>query len=246
MQARKKIHCIIVDDEPIARKILLNYVEQMPQLHCVSACKNALEALEAIQSDDTIQIAFLDINMPNLSGMALAKIIPERVQVVFTTAYSEFAVASYELSAADYLLKPFLFERFAQAATKAIERVRMKTILLNLPEQDIVAPHPFYLKSGGENHLVQPSEILYCEAMRNHTRVVLANGQQLFPLVPLSTFEADLTAIGAVFLRTHRSYIVSRAHIGPVGASYVMVGDARIPIGYQFKAAFLAGLGLSR
>ena len=103
MKSSIKHRCLIVDDEPIARKIIKTYIGQLPHLECVAECKNAYEALEQIYNDPTIDIVFLDINMPNISGIAMVKILPRKLQVIFTTAYSEFAIESYELEAADYL-----------------------------------------------------------------------------------------------------------------------------------------------
>src|SRR5829696_4158949 len=117
----KKYNCLVVDDEPIARKIVVNYIEQMPLLMLAGESINALSAIDQLRTRNNIDIIFLDINMPNLSGLQLLKIIQPHQPVIFTTAYSEYAVESYELNAADYLLKPFSFERFTKAVYKAID-----------------------------------------------------------------------------------------------------------------------------
>ncbi len=237
--------CLIADDEPIARQILRSYIEQVPGLTCVAECKNALEAMACIQNETMgIDIAFLDISMPNLSGMAMARMLHRRLPIVFTTAHVEYAVESYDIDAVDYLLKPFLFERFAKAAFKAIERAR----LLEPPTAPLpatAAAAGFYLKSEGENHLVVPADILYCEAMKNYTKVVLTNGKHYLPLLPLSRFEADMAQLGHPLLRAHRSFLVARQHLSSIGSNYVMAGTQQIPLGYQYRAAFLAEVGLS-
>jgi DNA-binding LytR/AlgR family response regulator len=241
--AIKKYNCLIVDDEPIARKILENYVSQMPNLTCVGVCKNAFEALEKINSDSQIDLVFLDINMPNLSGTALAKMLPKKPLVIFTTAYADFAVESYELNAVDYLLKPFLFERFAQAVFRAIERMRDFTAISPVfePKNE---QKTIFIKSEGENYPVVLAEIMFCEAMKNYTKVVLANGKTLHPLVSISKFEEDLTVLSPDFLRIHRSFLVSKKYLASIGANYVLIGDHKIPIGEQYKAYFLAEMGV--
>src|SRR5215212_6942950 len=120
----KKYSCLVVDDEPIARKIIMNYIEQMPLLRLAAEHINALSTIDYLRAHDDIDIIFLDINMPNLSGLQLLKIIQPQQPVIFTTAYAEHAVESYELNVVDYLLKPFSFERFTKAVYKAIDVIK--------------------------------------------------------------------------------------------------------------------------
>ncbi len=242
MSSTKKHRCVIVDDEPIARKIIRNYVDQLPNLECAGECKNAFEAIELINSDEGIEIVFLDINMPNISGISMVKILNKQPLIIFTTAYSEFAVESYELNAVDYLLKPFLLERFAKAVFKATERLK-DTGALRLVEA-ILPPTTIFVKSDGENYPVLLTEILYCEAMKNYTKVVLTSGKSYIPLISLSKFEEEVTQLSLHFLRVHRSYLVSRLHIRAIGANYVMLESNKIPIGEQYKGAFLAQVGM--
>jgi DNA-binding LytR/AlgR family response regulator len=117
----EKYNCLVVDDEPIARKIILRYIDQMPLLQLAAERINALSAIDYLRTDGTVNIIFLDINMPNLSGFQLLKIVQPQQPVIFTTAYAEYAVESYEMNAVDYLLKPFSFERFTKAVYKAID-----------------------------------------------------------------------------------------------------------------------------
>jgi DNA-binding LytR/AlgR family response regulator len=230
------VKCIIVDDEPIARQILLGYVAKMPNLLCAGTCKNALEALTLLRADDSIQIVFLDINMPHLNGMAMAKLLPPHVRFVLTTAYSEYAVASYELNAVDYLLKPFLFDRFAQAVFKVMDALKPTVVPQSANE--------LIVKSDGEIHRVPVAELMYCEAMKNYTKLVLAKGNVYYPLMSISKFEAHLLSVSTDFLRIHRSFLISKLHIGAVGANYLMIATHRIPIGQQYKNAVWSALGL--
>ena len=239
----QKIHrCLIVDDEPIARKIIHNYITQLPNLVCAGACKNAFEAIELINNDEGIEIVFLDINMPNISGISMVKILPKPPLIIFTTAYSEYAVESYELNAVDYLLKPFLLERFAKAVFKATER--LKEHAGQRESETSIATQVIFVKSDGENYPVLLADILYCEAMKNYTKIVLHNGKTYMPLVPLSKFENDLAQVSPNFLRIHRSYIVSKLHIEAIGASHVVIQKNKLPIGELYKDVILASLGM--
>jgi DNA-binding LytR/AlgR family response regulator len=239
MNTLKKYRCLVVDDEPIARKIVKNYITQLPNLELAGECKNAFEAIEQINSDETIEIVFLDINMPNISGTAMVKILSRQPQIIFTTAYSEFALESYDINAADYLLKPFLFERFTKAVFKATERLRAAS-LLSLSPAELKTESFLYVKSNGEKHAVQTQDILYCEAMKNYTKVVATNNKTYSPLIALSKFEQELNALSTDFLRIHRSFIISKKHLVSVGSNYVMIGTNRIPIGDQYKEVFLS------
>jgi DNA-binding LytR/AlgR family response regulator len=236
-------NCLVVDDEPIARQIVRTYIEQSPSLRLSGECKNAFEALQIIRKNSDIDLVLLDINMPNLSGISMVKTVPNLPQIIFTTAYHEYAVESYELDAVDYLLKPFSFERFTKAIFKAIDRLEKPApapMVKQTPEEE----PPFFIKSDGKIYPVAPADILYCEAMKNYTKVYLKNGDRLIPLVPLSKIEADLEEIGAGLLRIHRSFIVAKQHITAIEGNQVIIGDQKIPIGDQFREVFFKTIGL--
>src|SRR5688572_21681998 len=167
----EKYNCLVVDDEPIARRIIVNYIKQMPLLVLAAEQINALSAIDYLRTNNNIDIIFLDINMPNLSGLQLLKIIQPQQPVIFTTAYSEYAVESYDLNAVDYLLKPFSFERFTKAVYKAVDAIKKSqpNIGNNIDEKK----PPFFIKSDGKNYPVSIDDILYCEAMKNYTMVRL-------------------------------------------------------------------------
>lgn len=237
----EKHNCLLVDDEPIARKILINYIDQMPLLQVAAECINALSAIDYLRSHGDIDLIFLDINMPNLSGLQLLKIIQPQQPVIFTTAYSEYAVESYELNAVDYLLKPFSFERFTKAVYKALDvpTNSAKTAVPPAYEKRIV-----YIKSDGKNYPVRVDDILYCEAKKNYTMVVLKNEQRLMPLIPLSKFESLLLEAGGMFLQIHRSFVVSKKYISAVSANQVIINNYELPIGIQFKEKFFIEIGM--
>src|SRR5215213_7380437 len=162
----KKYNCLVVDDEPIARKIIINYIEQMPLLQLSGECINAFTTIDYLRAHDDINIIFLDINMPNLSGFQLLKIVHPQQPVIFTTAYPEYAVESYELNAVDYLLKPFSFERFTKAVYKAVDAITgAYKNSYEIPNEKTFV----YIKSNGKNYPVLLDDILYCEAKKNYT-----------------------------------------------------------------------------
>jgi len=238
----EKYNCLVVDDEPIARKIIINYIEQMPLLQLGGECINALTTIDHLRAHADIDIIFLDINMPNLSGFQLLKIVQPQQPVIFTTAYPEYAVESYELNAVDYLLKPFSFERFTKAVYKAIDvikkDVKSSSEIANDKRLQI------FIKSDGRSYPVFLDDILYCEAMKNYTMVILKNGQKLMPLIPLSRFETSLSEAGGEFIQVHRSFLISKKHIAAVAQNNVMIDKFEIPIGVQFRDRFFKAIGM--
>jgi DNA-binding LytR/AlgR family response regulator len=237
-----KYNCLVVDDEPIARRIIVNYLEQLPFLQLASECINALSAIEYLRNHSNVSIIFLDINMPNLSGLQLLKIIQPQQPVIFTTAYTEYAVESYELNAVDYLLKPFSFERFTKAVYKAVNVIKGTTEITTGTAND---PNPvIFIKSNGKNYPVLVDDILYCEAMKNYTMVMLKSEQKLMPLVPLSKFETLLAEARGDFIQIHRSFLISRQHITAVTPNNVIISKFEIPIGVQFKERFFKAIGM--
>ena len=238
----EKYNCLVVDDEPIARKIIINYIEQMPLLGLAAECINAFTAIDHLRSQAPIDIIFLDINMPNLSGVQLMKIAQPKQPIIFTTAYTDYAVESYELNAVDYLLKPFSFERFTKAVYKAVAVISNPNKGIHETSND--KQNAFFIKSDGKNYPVFLDDILYCEARKNYTMVVLKNEQKLMPLIPLSKFEILLAEAGGQFIQVHRSFLVSRKHISAITANNVIINKTEIPIGIQFKEKFLKAIGI--
>jgi DNA-binding LytR/AlgR family response regulator len=257
-----KYTCLIVDDEPIARQIVRSYAAQMPMLTVVEECKNALDALTFLQKN-TVDIVFLDINMPALSGLSMVKTLIKLPQIIFTTAYHEHAVESYELNATDYLLKPFSFERYTKAVFKAIDNIEKEAISQELithsknnsdlnsekgtpqykPVLEGTNAEQIFIKADGKLHQIYFADILFCEAMKNYTRIALKNGNKIMPLMPLSKIEEQLPDNGQ-FLRVHRSFIVAKAHIEAIEGHIIQMGKSSIPIGEQFRDSFFKTIGL--
>jgi DNA-binding LytR/AlgR family response regulator len=237
----EKYKCLVVDDEPIARKIVVNYIEQLPFLEAEKECINALSAIDHLRTSNQTDIILLDINMPNLSGLQLLRILQPKQPIIFTTAYPEYAVESYELDAVDYLLKPFSFERFTKAIYKAIDAIKSRT-----PGDTVVIEKRsrIFIKSDGRNHPVFVDDILYCEARKNYTLVVLRTGQKLMTLVPLSKFDTILSEAGGDFIQVHRSFLISKKQIKAFTPTTAMINEFEIPIGSQFREKFFKVIGM--
>lgn len=239
----KVYKCLVVDDEPIARKIIIKYIEQVPFLAVAAESIHALNAIEYYKKHPgNIDIIFLDINMPNLSGVQLLKILKPAQPVIFTTAYAEYAVESYDLDAVDYLLKPFSFERFTKAVYKAIDQISAtdkNPVTVAREKRNVI-----FIKSDGKNYPVYADDILYCEAMKNYTRVVLKTEQKLMPLIPLSKLETLLSEASDDFVRVHRSFIIAKKYITAVSRDDVSMGKFEIPMGMNFKESFLKSIGM--
>jgi DNA-binding LytR/AlgR family response regulator len=224
------VRCAIIEDEPLAQNVLKKYIEDYPALQLVASLSNAVEAQKVLLNQD-IELLFLDINLPKLSGISFLKTLPSSPLVIFTTAYPEYAVEGFELDAIDYLLKPFSFERFLKAANKAIEKLNQK----EAPEQ---SAQPFiFLKADKKVHKINLDDILYIEAAGDYVKVITENNQ-LIVNDTLKNLESELTP--AQFLRVHKSFIISKNKIKFFEGNYVKVGDRDIPIGNSYKEEITA------
>jgi DNA-binding LytR/AlgR family response regulator len=234
------INCLVADDEPIAREIIQNYCAHLPNLKVVASCSNALEAKAAMQQMQ-VDILFLDINMPVLDGISFLKTIKHPPQVIFTTAYKEYALNAFDLAAVDYLLKPFSLERFIVAVDKAVERLN-KNISLVRPATAEEKPENFlFLKTDGKIYRIGHPDIIYAEANGNYTKIVTTR-QTYMPTITFSGFEQQLP--GTLFIRVHRSFIINRSFINHIEGNRVFVNHVEIPIGSNYKDEFLRVLGI--
>jgi len=219
------IQCAIIEDEPLAQNILKKYIEGHPALKLVAICNNAEEGQKVLPRQK-VELLFLDINLPKLSGISFLKTLPHPPLVIFTTAYPEYAVDGFELDAVDYLLKPFSFERFLKAANKAVQQVNKK----EMAEQ--VIPSFIFLKADKKVHKVNLDNILYIEAAGDYIKVVMEDGQHIVNDT-LKSLQDELPPIQ--FIRVHKSFIISRNKIKFFEGNYVKVGNADIPIGNSYK-----------
>lgn len=230
----KKLHCIIADDEPIARQILENYITDTPSLALVATCKNAFEVMEVLQNR-TVDILFLDINMPKLSGLSLLKTMHSKPNVIITTAYSEYAVEGFELSVTDYLLKPFSLERFLKAVMKV--KAEGEVDHMRTPEltQENRMPEFLFVKSDKKIIKINLDVISHIEAYGNYVKIY--TDKMILTPQSLSDF---LTKLPDNFLRIHKSYVINFNSIKLIdGNQIVLQNDEKLPIGKSYRKSVL-------
>lgn len=231
------IKCLIVDDEPLARDVIRRYIEKLPLLQSKGECGNAIEAL-TILHNEPVDLLFLDIRMPQLSGTELAKALRQKTKIIFTTAHKEYAVEGFELDAIDYLLKPISFDRFLRAITKAFPSKNGELNTVDGAELTVRKNNcPFiYLKSDRKMVKVMLDDILYIESARDYLKVVTRT-QTIITRQTISAIEAMLSDND--FIRIHRSYIVSVNKIDSFTHEAVEVGKHELPIGKFYLNSFL-------
>jgi len=222
-----KINCLIIDDEPLAREGLKDYVDQVGFLQSAGEFKSALEAANFLK-EKTVDLIFLDINMPKMNGLEFVKSLEQPPAIIFTTAYREFATDSYELEALDYLVKPITFERFF----KAVNKVYKKFNTAAAEEQD-----HFYVKVDGHITKVKMKEVMYIEGMKDYIKIYLKDHSRLITLLSLKQVEKELP--GSHFIRTHRSFIVSKTHVDSIEGNTIHIGTAQIPIASNLRSDVL-------
>ncbi|MFW2134763.1 LytR/AlgR family response regulator transcription factor [Chryseobacterium sp. TY4] len=222
-----KIKCIIIDDEPLAVSLLEKYVSETPHLELLSGFLNPIEAIEFLQNN-SVDLVFLDIQMPELSGINFMKIVGDKVKYILTTAYSEFALEGYEHNVIDYLLKPISFSRFQKSVEKAQER---------LSTTNDLEKNYFFIKSSGQQHKILFSDIFYIESIKDYVNVKTEN-QEYIVLDTLKSMEEKLPETH--FARIHKSYIVNLEFIKSLESKNLLLSnDQELPIGESFRANFL-------
>jgi len=228
-----KIQCMIVDDEPLAQKVLEKYIHSFPSLELASKCRNAIEA-SAYLHENTVDLIFLDIEMPGLTGMEFLKTMSNPPLVIITTAYSEYALEGYEYAVVDYLLKPIAYDRFLKAINRVHERFKGKRpespVTRKKDRDDVV-----FLKCDNVEHKIKLSDIKYIEGYGNFVNV---HTQKKVILISekMKTIEENLS--GTDFIRVHKSYIVSLLRIDRIEGNKIHIQEDVIPIGRFYKRAF--------
>jgi DNA-binding LytR/AlgR family response regulator len=233
------INCLIVDDAPIARDILIGYCKHLPALQVVGTCSDAFQAREKLLHLQ-VDLLFIDINMPILTGVDLVKTLKYPPQVIFTTAYKEYASEAFDLAACDYLVKPFSLERFIIAIDKAVENMGRKKTTPSIKASGDQQEYLF-VRTEGMIHRINFDRILFLEASRNNTKVVTME-DILLSTMPLSTVEKQLSP--TLFSRIHRSFIVNTSKITRLQGNRVFIGKRELPLGNNYKNDFLKILGL--
>jgi len=223
MKETKK--CIIVDDEPAAHYVLANYIKQNPQLELVFQGYNGIEAMDYLR-ENKVDLMFLDINMPEISGMELLKIIPTHPKTILTTAYSEFALESYDYGVIDYLLKPIYFPRFL----KAIERFFSTEIIKSEPEE--IIPNSISVKIDGYLIDIELDQLLYAQSFGNYVK--LHTIKRTF-LASITTTELEKCLPEKTFMRIHKSYIIALDKIDESEKDFVLIKKEKLPIGITYR-----------
>ncbi|MEM1325718.1 MAG: LytTR family DNA-binding domain-containing protein [Bacteroidota bacterium] len=229
--------CIIVEDEPLALRILESYIQKVLTLDLQACFRDALKAWEYLQQNE-VDLLFLDINMPDLNGIQLLNALPQPPMVIFTTAYAQYAVESYQLNAVDYLLKPIAFDRFLQAVQKASKRISQVEQLSTQPSQS--QPDFCFIKSGVKRIKVKIADILYVKAEGNYVSYI-TNDQKILSLDNFANVTKRLPE--PQFVRVHKSYLVAIVHIDVLQKAFIRIGRERIPIGRAYRVTFFDRMG---
>lgn len=235
------LKCIAIDDEPLALRQLKSYIEKIPYLELTATCNNALEAQQLLASQH-VDLIFVDINMPDLSGVEFVRSLVDRPMVIFTTAYSEYAVEGFKLDAVDYLLKPFSFADFSRSAGKANSLYELRhNQRAGEPEATPEAlprdKEYISVKADYKVSLVKISNIVYLESEGEYVRMHLDDGTTITTLFRLKNMEAALPS--DMFMRVHRSYIVNLRCIKGYVRGRVFLSDTEyVPIGENYKESF--------
>ena len=221
------ISCAIIDDEPLAAGLLESYARKTPYLQLVGTYNSAILAMKDLR-DNPVQLLFLDIQMPELSGVEFAKILPKDTRVIFTTAFPQYAVEGYKVNALDYLLKPISYEDFLKSTDKALEWFSI------VQRQDAYRRDRFmFVKTDYKLQRVNLDDILFIEGLKDYVRFYLKNGEKVMSLMSMKKLEEYLPR--PEFLRTHRSYIVHMTETPLVDRFRIVFGENYIPVSENYK-----------
>lgn len=231
----QKISCVIVDDEPMALNLVESYVEKTPFLDLKKKCSSAIEAMEFLK-EEPVDLLFLDIQMPDLSGIEFSKMLPKQTRVIFTTAFDQYAIEGFKVEALDYLLKPFDYAEFLAAANKAstwFGLVEGNKKTNSTPEKEFL-----FVKSEYKQLRIKLADVLYFEGLKDYIKIWLKDTPKpILTLMSLKSLQEELPE--SQFLRVHRSFIVSLKNIEVIERSQIIVNDQRITVSEQHKEKFM-------
>ena len=223
-----KLRCVIIDDEPLAIDLLKAYVVQTPYLELVATFENPLAAMETLRSGN-IQVLYLDINMPQISGLEFSKTLPASTRVIFTTAYEQYAIESFRINALDYLLKPISYTEFLQASNKAMEWFKLV---------DTNEASSIFIKSGYRMEKIELNDILYIENQKDYVKFHLEGvSEPISSLMSMQSLDEKLPA--KQFMRVHRSFIVNLNKIKTIERNCIVFGKEYIPVSDTYKDRFM-------
>ncbi len=225
-----KASCLLVDDEPLAIQLLQKHVQEFDTLQLAGSCTNAVEAMAFLQQY-SVDLLFLDIQMPKLTGLEMLKALKNPPALIITTAYREYAMEGYDLDVVDYLLKPITFIRFSQAIDKyfRLHRKRESVALDSTKEKTV------FIKSGAKTYQLAESEILFVESIRDYVKLHKVDGTSLLLKYKISQLDQELSKN---FVRVHKSFLINKTKISSYTAAEIEIGATIIPIGAQYKEQF--------
>lgn len=225
------LNCIIVDDEPLALDLLENYVSRTPFLQLVARCNNAIEVLSVLERE-SVDVAFLDIQMPELNGLELSHLIGNKTKIVFTTAFEQYAIEGFRADAVDYLLKPFNYAEFLKAATKVQHLIELEKYQTSTP-----APSSIFVKSDYKLVQIELQHIQYIEGLKDYIRIQTDTPEgSILTLMSMKAIEEHLPS--DTFVRVHRSYIVNINKIKTIERNRIVFGKVYIPVSDSYKEHF--------
>lgn len=223
--------CAIIDDEPLAAELLASYVRKMPALNLIGVYDSAVKAMMVLRNNP-VNLLFLDIQMPELSGLEFAGILPKETRVIFTTAFERYAVDGYKVNAIDYLLKPISFDRFVMSVNKVMDVFRA------VDKRKVLSQDRFiYIKSEYKLIQVKFDDILYVEGLKDYIKIYFADGRKpIMSLMNMKTMEDALPC--PPFMRVHRSFIVNMARVAMIDRGRIVFGSSFIPVSDSYKDKF--------
>ncbi len=235
----KKFTCIVIDDEELSRNLLENYIGRVSSLELIAKFKNPVEALATLAEDD-VDIMFLDIQMPELTGTEFLRTLSDPPAVIFTTAYNQYALEGFELSATDYLLKPFNFTRFLKAVNKATELIKLRR---NAKETSLAETHGnevhdeyLLINASRKLHRVHLKDIEYVQSDKEYV-IYFTKQEKIMALGSLKSLEEELPS--ADFIRVHKSYIVAKDRVRSIEGNQINLEEIKIPIGGTYREAIV-------
>jgi DNA-binding LytR/AlgR family response regulator len=223
-----KLNCLIIDDEPVARRGLEEHVQEIDFLNCIASCEDALKAATWL-NQGKIDLMFLDIQMPKISGIEFLKGLKNPPLTIFTTAYSDYALEGYTLDVIDYLVKPITFERFLKASQKALEFFQLKT---RAEQSNVPSADYFFVRCDRKFEKVFFRDVSYVEAMQNYA-IIHVGEKKLITYITLTSLESQLPR--DQFLKVHKSFLISVPHVKAIEGDEIVMQNARIPIGRTLR-----------
>ena len=235
--------CVIIDDEPLAVDLLKDFVSKVDSLELISTFNNAIDAVSFINQTN-IDLIFLDIEMPHFSGIEFLNTIEKKPLIIFTTAYSDYAVEGFNLGAVDYLVKPIPFHRFLKSVVRAQQVFNPATAVQSISEN--ITPESeqdfMFVRAEYENIKMNSSDILFIEGLKDYVKIYTTDNKFILTLISLIKLENLLSSKG--FSRIHRSYIINIKHVKSIQKNKVLISDKRIPISESYKTSFFEKINL--